>query len=1248
MQIFSRPRYNNANPEAMTHPLLLDSNVSNPPSGQIRVQTRRSRFGGGNLLTSSSSYPDILQTIEELVGGGALQLVQELMNRGGLHPLGADIHVEVPTGTAGLLQPERTSLHRHARSGISATVGLRDSRPGASRSDSGEFGPLPTIQRWQQEAELTHGKHAQGRFQRLCNHIILSLLPEARELARIEREREERERVEREEKERVEREAAEKKAAQEGAERSEKEAAEKEAAEESAERTEAEQQTRDETVIMDAEDQREAQAMDAEQAAQEVPNQSIVEAAINQDPGEEPEDAEMHDAAAVSEQLTRLPVPGRSTEASRSLLVPERVYVTINGEQVDITETGIDPTFLEALPDDMREEVLNQHLREIRVSRNEPPADSQINAEFLDALPPELRAEILREERLERSRREREQNTSNETRNAQGGPADIDAADFIASLDPQLRQVVLLDSDDGILQTLPSHMVAEAGMYRGLRHGGDSRREAQQGNQEASQVPPSANRKIAQVRDAIQLLDRGGLIALIRLLFFSHLSKRSVLHKVLLNLCENAKSRTELFSLLLSILQEGTGDVAIVDKSFSQLSFKNTKAASHSTPAKSAGKHKESNLGGPPIVPNDTPPDIVAQRCLDALSFIVSSNELSSLFFLTEHELPAGLKKNVSKKGKGKEKQAAQTYYPLVLLLGLLERQSLLKTSSIMDAVAGLLDAVTRPLTSLKDIGSKSVKPEEEVTGVDQVTQQGAANSDGTAMEPIAIAGTWSVSSRHTFPSLSLLPATSNTAPISGQPTQDDTQNKGSNLESVEEKLLLANPPQIPHPALRSIVNILTIGECSSRTFQHTLGLIQHLSFLPDARGVVAQELKVKAHDFGSNLSADLDELIKALNCSARNDLPASIVTKFSPASSDQAKLLRVLKTIDYMYSNAAAGSTTVQQPEHPDGAKEIYETFRFTPLWEKLGDCLTVVEQKADIENVATILLPLIESLMVVCKNVGVKSTSHLGIPGSPRSPLPTEQSVDDLFVAFTDNHRKVLNLMVRNNPSLMSGSFSLLVQNPRVLDFDNKRNYFNQQLHRRPHPRDHHGSLQLNVRRARVFEDSFHAFQHKTGDQIKYGKLSVRFYGEEGVDAGGLTREWFQILARQMFDPNYALFEPCAADRQTYQPNRASAINPDHLSYFKFVGRVIGKAIYDGRLMDAHFARSLYRQLLGKPVDYRDVEWVDPEYYKSLCWILENDPTILDLTFITEVDEVSILTLFKSHKSDFHCSSASMRLLS
>ena len=430
---------------------------------------------------------------------------------------------------------------------------------------------------------------------------------------------------------------------------------------------------------------------------------------------------------------------------------------------------------------------------------------------------------------------------------------------------------------------------------------------------------------------------------------------------------------------------------------------------------------------------------------------------------------------------------------------------------------------------------------------------------------------------------------------------------------------------------LKLIVNILTIGDCSGRTFQQSLALIQHLSYIPDARDVIAQELKSKAQDFGQSLYSDLDQLATALQASEGNVLVSSVASKFSPASSDQAKLLRVLKTIDYMYSPKPVSSPDTQNGGDAEKVQGIYESFRFTPLWRRLGDCLAIVEQKPDTEHIATVLLPLIEALMVVCKYVCSKTQTPGAIrmlrsSTSPRSPTTPRETTEDLFVAFTDGHRKILNLMVRNNPSLMSGSFSLLVHNPRALDFDNKRNYFSQQLHRRPHVREHHGTLQLNVRRARVFEDSFHYLQRKTGDQIKYGKLSVRFYDEEGVDAGGVTREWFQILARQMFDPNNALFQPCAADRLTYQPNKNSGVNPEHLSFFKFVGRVIGKAIYDGRLLDAYFSRSLYRQLLGKPVDYRDVEWVDPEYYNSLCWILENDPTALDLTFSVETDNVSV----------------------
>ncbi|WFD19839.1 HECT-type E3 ubiquitin transferase [Malassezia caprae] len=309
------------------------------------------------------------------------------------------------------------------------------------------------------------------------------------------------------------------------------------------------------------------------------------------------------------------------------------------------------------------------------------------------------------------------------------------------------------------------------------------------------------------------------------------------------------------------------------------------------------------------------------------------------------------------------------------------------------------------------------------------------------------------------------------------------------------------------------------------------------------------------------------------------------------------------------------------QQRQAEEQLAKVYDKFDFRALWARLSEALTRLQNDP---GSVQVLLPMIESLMVVSQH----SMGKLAEDADPWAERPvneddsTRARMEQEFANFTEKHRKILNLMVRQNPSLMSGSFALLVRNPKVLDFDNKRNYFSQQLHKGR--REHYTPLSLTVRRQHVFYDSFQYFHRKTGPEIKHGKLNVRFHNEEGVDAGGVTREWFQVLSREMFNPDYALFQPCAADRTTYQPNRMSAVNDMHLSFFKFIGRVIGKAIYDGRLLDAYFTRSFYKHMLGRSVDYKDLEAVDPEYYNSIEWMLHNDITdVLELTFAVE-DEV------------------------
>ena len=70
---------------------------------------------------------------------------------------------------------------------------------------------------------------------------------------------------------------------------------------------------------------------------------------------------------------------------------------------------------------------------------------------------------------------------------------------------------------------------------------------------------------------------------------------------------------------------------------------------------------------------------------------------------------------------------------------------------------------------------------------------------------------------------------------------------------------------------------------------------------------------------------------------------------------------------------------------------------------------------------------------------------------------------------------------------------------------------------------------------------------------------RLYIVFRGEEGLDYGGPAREWFFQLSHQMLNPMYCLFEYAGENNYMLQINSASSVNPDHLTYFRFVGRVI-----------------------------------------------------------------------------------------
>lgn len=70
---------------------------------------------------------------------------------------------------------------------------------------------------------------------------------------------------------------------------------------------------------------------------------------------------------------------------------------------------------------------------------------------------------------------------------------------------------------------------------------------------------------------------------------------------------------------------------------------------------------------------------------------------------------------------------------------------------------------------------------------------------------------------------------------------------------------------------------------------------------------------------------------------------------------------------------------------------------------------------------------------------------------------------------------------------------------------------------------------------------------------------RLFIIFRGEEGLDYGGPAREWFFLLSHQMLNPMYCLFEYVGDKNYQLQINAASGINPEHLQYFRFIGRTV-----------------------------------------------------------------------------------------
>ncbi|KAL7486260.1 hypothetical protein ACHAW6_011878 [Cyclotella cf. meneghiniana] len=176
------------------------------------------------------------------------------------------------------------------------------------------------------------------------------------------------------------------------------------------------------------------------------------------------------------------------------------------------------------------------------------------------------------------------------------------------------------------------------------------------------------------------------------------------------------------------------------------------------------------------------------------------------------------------------------------------------------------------------------------------------------------------------------------------------------------------------------------------------------------------------------------------------------------------------------------------------------------------------------------------------------------------------------------------------------------------------------------------------VTIRRDNLYADSMNSLM-PLGKKLRK-KLQVTFVNkhgveEAGIDGGGVQKEFFDDLIKDAFLPAQRTEtsddEPSSTSApshpeffvetpiQTLQVNTALT-SSEHIRNYEFLGRVLGKTMYESILVEPQFSLPFLNKLLGKQNSLDDLKNLDPEYYKhlkSLRYMSARDIIDLGLTF-------------------------------
>jgi hypothetical protein len=137
--------------------------------------------------------------------------------------------------------------------------------------------------------------------------------------------------------------------------------------------------------------------------------------------------------------------------------------------------------------------------------------------------------------------------------------------------------------------------------------------------------------------------------------------------------------------------------------------------------------------------------------------------------------------------------------------------------------------------------------------------------------------------------------------------------------------------------------------------------------------------------------------------------------------------------------------------------------------------------------------------------------------------------------------------------------------------------------------------GFNSINIERENILEDSL-----KQLKEINlYKELKINFLGEISYDAGGIIREWFTILFKKLLSPELNLFKRTDCDNFSYKINSSLEKSLINLNYFKFIGKLMAKAMLENVCLNTCFNKLIFKMILNETIELKDLKYFDQEVF-------------------------------------------------